>query len=215
LAPPKPRFSWDQSSSQTIIALLGSLERSSPLSSSEFNLCDIEMNFQEHVIIPMLLCHCSYKGEIELTKSILDRYQSFLNTPDYSGQVIDSQLLKLQTALHAAVKGGCYEATKLLLTAGINVHARDRENRSALFHAIISDQLELIELLISNGAHPNEAEEVDIKMLIVKAASLPDTCPLECILAAGIDVSQSLASITLLDMVSIINLFIMRLLCKI
>jgi ankyrin repeat protein len=104
--------------------------------------------------------------------------------------------------LHAAVKGGCYQAVKLLLNAGVNVHARDRENRSALLHAIASERVKIIELLIDDGAHLTEEEQIDIKMLLFKAVNLTDTCTLECLILAGADMSQSLGSITIVDIVS-------------
>ncbi|HLN62441.1 MAG TPA: ankyrin repeat domain-containing protein [Symbiobacteriaceae bacterium] len=59
------------------------------------------------------------------------------------------------TALHAALAGGAWEAARLLVEAGANVHAVDSEGLVPLHNAAFAGHIPSAELLLAHGAEVN------------------------------------------------------------
>ncbi|KAJ3498956.1 hypothetical protein NLG97_g718 [Lecanicillium saksenae] len=86
------------------------------------------------------LLHLAAEGQnVQLVRELL---------PRCSALVVDQQGA---TALHAAARKGFSPTAKLLVTAGIDVNAPDRENRSALYVALENSNLPVAQLLFEHS----------------------------------------------------------------
>ena len=64
------------------------------------------------------------------------------------------------------------EVLRLLLNAGADIHAKDNEGKTALYHGIINLNFEAVEFLIQSGADVNAADN-DGKTAIETMPILP------------------------------------------
>jgi ankyrin repeat protein len=63
-----------------------------------------------------------------------------------------------ESALLEAAKGGDLEDVKELIQRGVNIDSKDKDGLTPLHHAVASDNLELLRLLIAGGADVNVRE---------------------------------------------------------
>lgn len=84
-------------------------------------------------------------GRIEIVEALINR-----------GFDMESKIDPCQryTALHVATYTGEHQIAQLLLDRGANVHAKDYENKTALFNVALS--VETAKVLLNYGANPNE-----------------------------------------------------------
>ncbi|XP_030381287.1 L-asparaginase [Scaptodrosophila lebanonensis] len=94
-----------------------------------------------------------------------------------------------RTALHLACQLGNVKIVRQLLRNGVSVHIRDRYDRTPLLEAISIDNQEIIELLISCGAHLTGSSRAVGEQLCAAAArgSIKRLQSYQC---AGADLSQ-------------------------
>lgn len=58
------------------------------------------------------------------------------------------------TPLHLSVQKDCLPVSLLLLEAGVDINAVDNNERTPLFLAVANGHLEIVQLLLRNGANP-------------------------------------------------------------
>ena len=114
------------------------------------------------------------------TEAALGPWQSFLQRLETNPISVDSRDPKQKaTALIWAVRTGNQAGCEVLLSRGADLLARDRGGDSVVHHAVLMDQLELLESLLSIGADVNAANDRGQTALhLAAAAGSFETCRL-------------------------------------
>jgi ankyrin repeat protein len=87
------------------------------------------------------------------TEAALGPWESFFQRLETNPMGIDSRDIKQKaTPLIWAVRTGNQAGCELLLSRGADVSAADREGNTVVHHAVLMDQLELIDFLLFTGA---------------------------------------------------------------
>lgn len=94
-----------------------------------------------------------------------------------------------RTALHIACHEGNLNVVNNLLLNGVSVHIRDRYDRTPLLEAVSTDNHEIINLLISCGAHLTGSSRA-IGEQLCAAAARGSLIRLKSYQLAGADLSQ-------------------------
>lgn len=94
-----------------------------------------------------------------------------------------------RTALHIACHEGNLPVVNLLLKNGVSVHIRDRYDRTPLMEAVCIDHHEIIQLLLSCGAHLTGSTRA-IGEQLCSAAARGSLLRLQSYQLAGADLAQ-------------------------
>lgn len=126
-----------------------------------------------HVIFPALVNSAVIANNLPK----IEQYQCYganLAAINYDGR----------TALHIAAREGHYDIVNYLLSFGVPVHVRDKNNRTALMEAVSSNRCDIIKILVKCGAYLT-GEPSSIGNFLCHAATKDNVKNLESFRLAG------------------------------
>lgn len=78
------------------------------------------------------------------------------NAESAENGTLDSDVPSNTTPLMISAANGDITEVEKFINEGVNIHAKDEELTTALHYAVYNDEFEIVELLLSEGANPND-----------------------------------------------------------
>ncbi len=101
---------------------------------------------------------------------------------------------KQETALHKAVffddRPGAIETIKILIAAGADVNARDKNGDTPLIEVARTGNIQTLQILIDAGAHVNQMNNNGHTALTILSPNLSNISKMELLINAGANVNQ-------------------------
>lgn len=82
---------------------------------------------------------------------------------------LESNFAETATPLMISAANGDISGVKKLIAKGANIHAQDEELTTALHYAVYNDEVEVVELLLSEGANPNDSDDYSTALTLALA----------------------------------------------